>query len=191
MNAWLRRREPLVAIALGVVLTTSTGIAAVRSSYGTLGFGSGSGLEGRGTTVAGGEGFVRLYADRTVVRGILSIRNNGRWPVRVEKVGTDPDEHWHGLVAYRPDLNVLNPPNLYAYDGPAFVPFTLAAGEERPVSVALWMDNCEHNAPGVSNTIDTVPVRYRVGGMVRTTWIELADPWTITTDGVRCPRPRA
>jgi hypothetical protein len=134
------------------------------------------------------------YEDRTLVHRLLSLRNEGRFDVRVERVGAapevDPESAWHGLVAVRPDQNVLNPPNVHARSGPPFQPFTLAPGEERTVAVALWLDNCEHNAPGSSMAVTEVPVRFRALGLTRTTEISLSTPWGVTVPrSYECPRP--
>ncbi|HWL35380.1 MAG TPA: hypothetical protein VNQ77_04240 [Frankiaceae bacterium] len=186
----MRRRLLLGALALGLVAAGSA--TAYTSIYQPLDEGGGSGFrESRATDGFGEhEPWVVPYRDRKLVRAIFSLRNNGRWPVRVERVGRSNDPDWHGLLDFRPDENMLNPPNVYDYEGPAFTPFTLRPDEERSMSVALWLDHCEFHSAGGSMTFSEVPVRYRAFGMAHTAWIELEKPFEIVYEKAsQCPRP--
>lgn len=187
----IRRRLLLGAVAIGLVAVGSA--TAYTSTYQPLEHGGGSGFPGArltGSFADEDERWVLPYRDRTLVRALVSIRNRGRWPVRVERVGEPHDAPWHGLMDFRPDKNVLHPPNVYGGDGPAFTPFTLRPDEERAVSVGLWLDHCEHNGVDVSMTFPEVPVRYRAFGMAHTTWLPLSSPWEVHyAKASQCPRP--
>lgn len=187
----MRRRLLLGVLAAGLVAAGSA--TAYTSNYQPLEHGSAGGFPGArtvGSFADGDERWVMTYRDRTLVRALVSIRNSGRWPVRVERVGEAHGADWHGLVDFRPDKNVLHPPNVYGGQGDAFTPFTLRPGEERAVSVALWLDHCERNGVGGSMTFPEVPVRYRALGMAHRTWLPLREPWEVHyAKAAQCPRP--
>jgi hypothetical protein len=185
----MRRRVLLCAAAFAVV---AAGCATTyAATYDPIEHGNGGGFLGARTAGSGDdERSVVTYRDRTMVHGLMSLSNDGRWPVRVERVGESHDAYWHGLLDFRPDENVLHPPNVYGGPGPAFTPFTLRPGEERAVSVAMWLDNCEHNGVGGSMSFPEVAVRYRAFGMTHTTWVRLPTPWEVRyATASQCPRP--
>lgn len=185
----MRRRLLLGALALGLVAAGSA--TAYTSNYDPIEYGTTSGFPAaRRAGSFDDERWVVPYRDRTLVRALLTIRNGGRWPVRIERVGESRGAHWHGLLDYRPAENLLHPPDDYGGDGAVFTPFTLRPDEERAVSVALWLDHCEHNGVGGSMTFPEVPVRYRALGMAHTTWLPLREPWEVRyAKASQCPRP--
>jgi hypothetical protein len=191
----MTRRRWTALAALGLVLALGAGGTAYATAYRPLAYGAMSGVEGAELVEdewADEPRYVLPYRDRQVTRALLSLRNDGRWAVRVERVGTPlgTPRFWRGLLDVRPDRNGLNPPNEYAYADSPFEPFTLEPGEERTVAVALWTDNCEHSVPGSEMTVSGVPVRFRAFGMARTQYVPLETPWSVVAPR-RCPRPPA
>ena len=190
---WRPRLTRRTALVAGAVLIAIAGIVflTIPTWYRPLEEGSASGLHG-GRDIdddAFGDRFVIGYEDRTYAYGLLSLYNDGRFPLRIERVGNDREEFMHSLVEIDPERTLLPPPNVYGVEGAPFTPFTLDAGEERAVGVALWMDDCEFNGSGAFAAIGSVPVRYRILGMARTEWVDMRTPWTVHAPEV-CPRPR-
>lgn len=184
-----RRRRygwwPLAAVPLAVALVTGATYAATYDPLSEGGLSAFAEVESVESD-DGSSRFVLPYRDRVEVFGVLSVRNDGRWPVRVERVGKPSHPGWSGLVQHKPDRNGLR-----AQDGTKtpFAPFTLGAGDEQMVLVSLWLDNCESNATGLSVTTVGVPVRYRAFGMADTKVIPLRIPWEVRlVPGSRCPR---
>lgn len=185
-----RRWRRWLLVAGGVVVVALVAAATYVSRLQPLAEGAITGLEDS-RPPTDDDGFLVTYRDRTLTRGLLSLRNDGRVAVRVERVGAArvaEGGEWHGLVDFRPERNGLNPPDDNAYDAPPFRAFTLRPGEGRSVSVALWLDNCEHNGPGTTMTLTAVPVTYRVFGMRRTQLVRLGTPWSVTAPAASCPR---
>jgi hypothetical protein len=191
MAARMPRRRRWYLAAAALALLVAGGVASYGSVYQPLVVGSISGLDG--DQLDRNDRMVIRYHDGTLTHGLLALRNDGRWPVRVERVGEPPGPQSQGLVELRPESNVLNPPNANAYAGPPFEPFTLRPGEVRAVAVGLWLDHCEFHPVGAHVTVTEVRVRFRAFGMARTAAVRLSDGgWTVRVDqAATCPRPPA
>jgi hypothetical protein len=191
MPRWITRKRVLLGAALAVFVGGL--VTGYDDVVRPLRDGSVSGLQG---SLDPGEmpdndpwTIVLPYRDHVLVHGLVSLRNAGRLPVRVERVGEPPEAGEDDIAAFRPEENVLNGPNLYDYDGPSFRPFTLGPGDERAVSVALWLDHCETMSPDSFVRIETIPVRVRVLGFAHTQEITMSDPWTVAfSPDTDCPR---
>lgn len=153
-----------------------------------LGPGSVTGLDGFTTVDAAGdtdepiEGGWRLsYDDGSSGTFLVSLQNNGRFPVRVkdEQIFPRPGEFLALLVedsvTFGSGLNEAGARSFADHHA------DLPAGEKLSVFVSAHFDSCDSYAEGTGNTFEHMTVRYRVLGIPRTAEIPLSMPLAVVS----------
>lgn len=188
--AFLRARRPRnVAIALVLVAVVAALIAAAAwaSSYQPVVTGS-TWMNPRGGRAGALEEYVATFRPGAPFQLGFSIRNDGRFPVRIVDV---PLGNFYPFVVRA----FVIPPNPHVVDfqthGEPFHPFTLAPGEERLLALRGRYRTCASYpaSAGSAITVFGLPVRERFALWSQTVDVELASPLVIQTTARHACRP--
>lgn len=147
--AWARSYQPL--------LKGSSGLSPVASRQGAL-----------GETVA-------VFRDGRPFQFGVSVRNNGRFPVRILQIAPLlRSSQWPFVV--RPFLSSTR---IVGKPASAFHPFTLEPGHEREIIFRGTYANCDKYSVNSGVTLVSWPVRYRFLFWTHTVQVPLQDPIVI------------
>jgi hypothetical protein len=199
IRSYLRARRPrnVILVTLAVVvfsLAIGLGIGALVwiESYQPLGYGDSSQLPLDSRSTLGARGVTVFFRDgRPFLYGV-TIRNNGRFPVRILAVPT-----YHVTDFYKARL-LMNKPNPADNERPLqpFRPFDLRPGTERwLVWKGVYSCTTGTSGPGVPpkhsgytvSTNTAIPVRYSFLWRTATAEIPLDEPLAMSFAKEGCP----
>jgi hypothetical protein len=178
--AFVSRYQPLTADTLGAAIDRRQVIRSVDA------------------TTPGGSAFTQYRVGAVQGRRFyygFTLSNNGRLPVTISDIGTDPRP---GDILPLAQTGVRVGPSTAsgrvsveetaAFGSPGHEPFTLGAGgDSRFVVIDTRISNCQRD--GATYTYGTVDITYRVVGLVRK-HATLALPYTIQIPGdAACTEP--
>jgi hypothetical protein len=108
------------------------------------------------------------YREHATERWLVSLRNTSRFDIRLTGLAL-PGGRDDGLIRIL-GLRLPADPSVISWsDTVPFRPITLRAGTELPVIVLLRIGNCRFNDHGGSASIDSLPIRYTLFGVLHRT----------------------
>ena len=174
----------LLAIAFGVFVSSYDPLAPGST------FGPGPGSTGEVTGPDGVTVSRIRYRDQFRTAFEMSVRNDG--PLGITLLGVVPTDraNYAGLITVLGASLPNDPAHPFGAltQVPPLRPFSLSPGAERTLVVRLLLSNCRFNAPGGSQILGSVNVRYRVLGVTRDRPVDLTEPIEVVAPSKRdCP----